>query len=200
MVYNKYEHSNIMEGFFSGKIKIDDLSNQHQPKKVELGYGKGIGHRQGTYSQYIKKLEEQAPKGNGIISIGKSIMEKDNMFSMPNMTDKFAEGDIPHILVMHYNIVNPMIIHVSWKNSEDEEISEQFYEIPAAHSLNYDWWNSYGTYFVGPEDIEEGDYKVEITSTEYGRGNRTKTLTASLDFTVAEISDKWSNRDSESSK
>lgn len=190
MVYNKYEHSNVMEGFFSGKIKIDDLSNQPKPKRVELGYGKGIGHRQGTYTQYIKKLGEQSSKGNGIISIGKSVIEKDNIFSMPDITDKFVEGDIPYILVMHYNIVNPMIIHVSWKNSEDEEISEQFYEIPAAHSLNYGWWDIYGTYFVGPENLEEGNYKVEIISTEYSRGNKAKTLATSLDFTIAEISGK----------
>jgi len=200
MVYNKYEHSNTMEGFFSGKIKIDDLSNQPKPKRVELGYGKGIGHRQGTYSQYIKKLGEQAPKGNGIISIGKSVIEKDDIFSMPDITDKFVEEDIPYILIMHYNIVNPMTIHVLWKNSEEDIISEQFYEIPAAHSLNYDWWEMYGTYFVGPENMEEGSYKIEITSAEYGKGNKTKTLTASLDFTITDISNKESNKDSESNK
>lgn len=190
MAYDKYEHSNIMSDFFRGKINIDDLSDRPKSKMVELGYGKGIGYVHGTYSQYIKKLGKQAPKGNGIISIGKSVVEKDNTFSMSDPTDKFTIGDVPHILIMHYNVINTVAIKVLWKNSEDEVLSEQYYEIPAAHSLNYDWWEQYGTYFIGPEDLEEGNYKVEIVSTEFGRGDNTKTFTASLDFIVIESSEK----------
>lgn len=189
MVYDKYEHSNIMNDFFRGKINIEDLPNRPKPKKVELGYGKGIGHAHGSYSQYIKKLGEQAPKGNGIISIGKSIIEKDT-FSISDPTDKFALGDVPHILIMHYNTINPITIKVLWKDSEDEIISEQYYEISGAHSLNYDWWDSYGVYFIGPENLEEGDYEVEIVSTEFGRDDKTRTFAASLDFTVVELSEK----------
>lgn len=184
MVYDKYnDHSNVMNEFFKGRIKMNDIP---KPKKVELGHGKGIGHSYGTYSQYIKKLREQTPKGNGIISIGKSVIEKDNIFSVPSTTDKFTVGDVPHVLIMYRNTINPMMIHVLWKDSEDEIISEQYYEISAAHSLNYDWWDQYGIYFVGPEDLEEGNYKVDIISTEFGVKDKIKTLGARIKFSLIE--------------
>lgn len=189
MVYNEYENTDIMSAFFKGKISIDDISGP-KSKMVELGKGNGIGHIHGSYSQYIKILRERVPKENGIISIGKSVIEKDNIFSMPDITDKFTVGDVPHILIMHYNIINPITVKVLWKNSEDEIISDQYYEICGAHSLNYDWWEQYGTYFIGPENLEEGNYNVEIISTEVGREDIIKNLVASLDFTVAEPSNK----------
>lgn len=186
MIYDKYETSDTMSAFFKGKVNINDLNNRPKSRTVELGYGKGIGHIHGSYSEYIKKLREQTPKGNGIISIGKSVTDKNNIFSMPNITDKFAVGDVPHILIMYYNIINPMAINVSWKNSEDGTISEQYHNIPASHSLNYDWWEQYGVYFIGPEDLEEGDYEVNVTSTEFDRGNNVKNLSTSLDFKVVD--------------
>lgn len=190
------EDNNIMKAFFGGKISINDLSRS-TAKRVELGHGKGIGHKYGSYSRYIEKLSEQVTKGNGIISIGKSVIEKD-IFSMPNPTDKFAIGDVPHLLIMYNNIIDDILLKVTWKDSDADSILEQYYEIPRAYSMGNDWWDSYGIYFIGPEDLEEGDYSVEVTSQEMitreptigEKEDNIKTLTASLEFSVEDKSDK----------
>lgn len=176
-----------MKSFFGGKIKNEAPKS---PRLVELGHGKGIGHVRGTYNEYIEKLSEQKVKGNGLISIGKAVIEKD-VFSMPNPTDKFTLGDIPKLLITYGSIINGIQLKVSWKDSSNDIILEQFYNIPSPYSMGNDWWDSYGILFLGP-DLEEGNYKVEIISEEiisreYTIGEKRdniKTLKASLEFSV----------------
>lgn len=190
MVYE--ESTNVMKAFFGGKVKHE----VQQPKLVELGYGKGIGYSKGSYSQYVKVLGKQMAKGNGTLSIGKSVIEKDT-FSMPNTTDKFIVGDAPHLLVSYSNIINSVLLKATWKDSDGDAILEQYYEIPKAYSVGSDWWDSYGVLFVGPENLEEGDYSVEVTSREMiskehvvgEKEDNIKTLRASLEFSVEDSSE-----------
>lgn len=180
------ENTNTMKAFFEGKVRNDIPG----PKLVELGHGRGIGHEHGSYNQYIKKLSEQRTKGNGVISIGKSI--KEDTFSIPNPTDKFNVGDIPHLLVMYNNIIDDISLKVIWKDSDDDTILEQYYNVPSAYSMGNYWWESYGIYFIGPEDLEEGNYSIDIISEEIifkehtmgDKKDNIKTLTASIDFSV----------------
>ena len=67
------ETNNTMKAFFEGKVRNEITES----KLVELGHGKGVGHSYGSQSQYIKELSEQRTKGNGTISIGKYVTEKD---------------------------------------------------------------------------------------------------------------------------
>ena len=190
MVYNNEDSTEVMKSFFSGRIKYEAPKS----KLVELGDGKGIGHARGSYSQYVMALREQAPKGNGTISIGKSIVTDKEIFSTQNPTDKFSVGDVPHILITYGNIINGIQLKVIWKDSNDETILEQFYDIPVPYSVGSDWWDQYSVYFTGPEDIEEGDYRVDIISEEIISREHTigekkdniKTLSASLEFSVVD--------------
>lgn len=200
MTYD-YKNANVMEALFSNKLDLSDISSKY--KMVELGHGVGIGHIDGSYSQYIKALSEHAGKGNGIVYIGKSIeIDKDvlsdksekhknnkNKLFIQDPTDKFSPGDIPKILIMFYNILNQTNIKVLWKDSNNDIILEQYYEIPSAHSLNYDWWDQYTLYFIGPENLEEGNYKIDITSTTLGVEDKIITLTTSLEFFVEDLSE-----------
>jgi hypothetical protein len=142
--YNRDYSFDIMENIFSGRIKLNSGDSRTSLKRVELGHGKGVGHANGSYGQYIERLSKQSSKGNGIISIGKSANIDKDVPSITDITDKFTVGDVPYILIMYYNIINPMKINVVWKDSEDDTISEQYYEIPSAYSMQYDWWDQYG--------------------------------------------------------
>lgn len=178
--------TDTMSAFFRGKLTTNTIKSQ--PKMVELGHGKGVGHTDGSYDQYIKQLYEKSSKGNGLIYIGKTI-DKEKM-SIPDLNDKFKPAEIPKLLIMYYNILNRTHIKVEWKDMDNETILNQYYEIPSAHSMNYDWWDSYGVYFIGPEDLEEGNYKVDITSTELGAGDNRKVLKALINFSVVEQDQK----------
>lgn len=178
----EYEDNNIMKSFFSGKIEVKDLGPKYE--RVEIGHGIGIGHLDGSYSQYVKQLSERSKGGNGIIYLGKAIKEDKNTMSVINETEKFDTGDIPKLLVMFYNILNEITLKVEWKDTDNEVILEQYYQIPLAYSMNYNWWDIYSTYFIGPEDLEEGDYKVEITSREVARGRRSEESSSVIEFSV----------------
>lgn len=183
-----YNNRNIdtMSAFFSGKHRDDITSSSKEPKMVELGHGTGIGHKDGTYGQYVKQLIEQRIKGNGTIYLGKAIKTDRSILSIQDPTDKFSAEDVPKLLIMFNTILNPIQIQVVWKNSNDDEILDQYYEIPPAHGNNYDWWDLYSVYFVGPENLEYGDYKIEITSKEYGIDDKIKILSAFVEFSVAD--------------
>lgn len=205
------ENINTMEAFFRGKLKLED-SLKAKNKVVELGHGKGIEHLYGSYSQYIKKLSEQSTKGNGIIYLGKYVTEQEpelkhvlksklesklksnlsnqDVFSISDSTDKFTSEEIPKVLIMFYNILNEISIKLTWKDSDNDTILEQYYEIPSAYSMQYDWWDQYGVYFIGPENLEEGNYIIEVTSTSYSADNKRITLTTSLEFTVIDAEEK----------
>lgn len=177
-------YADTMSAFFSGRLKDDIASFSKEPKMVELGHGAGIGHKDGTYDQYVKQLREQITKGNGTIYIGKAIKTDKNTLSIQDSTDKFSTEDIPKLLIMFNTILNPIQIKIVWKDSNGDQILDQYYEILSAHGNDYDWWDSYGVWFIGPEGLEEGDYKVEITSKEFGIEDKTKTLSTSVEFSV----------------
>jgi hypothetical protein len=178
-------NTDTMSAFFRGKLK-DEISTSKEPDIVELGHGVGIEHKYGTYSQYVKQLIEQNAKGNGTIYLGKAIKTDKNTLSIQDPTDKFSAEDVPKLLIMFNTILSPIQIHVIWKDSNGDKILDQYYDIPSAHSNNYDWWDSYGVLFIGPEDLEYGDYKIEITSKEFGMEDKIKVLSTSVEFSVTD--------------
>lgn len=182
MSYGENEDNNIMRAFFSGKIKVGKMSPQYE--RVELGHGSGVGHANGSYSQYIKQLAERDKEGNGIIYLGKAINTDKDVMSIVSATEKFDTGDVPKLLIMFYNILNETTLKVEWKNADDEVILGQYYQIPSASNVNYNWWDTYSAYFIGPEDLEEGDYKVEITSREIVRSRQSEELSSIIEFSV----------------
>jgi hypothetical protein len=172
-----------MNSFFKGKIKIKDLSPKYE--RAELGHGIGIGHRDGTYSQYIQQLSDWSKEGNGLIYLGKTIKEDKNTMSMTNETKEFNTEEIPKLLIMFRNLLNQMTLKVEWKNMDNDTILEQQYQVPVPYSMNYRWWDTYYTYFIGPGDLEEGNYKVGITSIETTKGKRVRELSSTIEFLVA---------------
>ena len=192
MSYRDSEDNNIMKSFFRGDIKIDDQGPRS--KLVEIGHGIGIGHMDGSYSKYIRQLSAQSKEGNGIIYLGKAINEEKGTMSIVSPTEKFDTGNIPKLLIMFHNIINGIMLKVEWKNMDDNDndndnnnnnvILEQYYQIPSPHSMRYDWWDTYSAYFIGPEHLEEGDYKVKITSDENTRSKQIKGLSATIKFSV----------------
>jgi len=181
---HEYEDSNIMSAFFKGKIKTQSPASKLE--RVEVGHGIGIGHKDGSYSQYVKQLSERSREGNGLIFLGKSIHEDKETMSMNDETEKFATGDIPKLLVMFYNVINEMTLKIEWKNMDNETILEQYYQIPFASSMNYSWWDTYSTYFIGPENLEEGDYRVEISSKEVTTSGKLTESSTAIKFSVEE--------------
>lgn len=177
---HEYEDSNVMKAFFGGKIKINEKEPNYE--RVELGHGTGIGHKDGSYSQYVKQLSQQ--KGNGILYLGKAIEEDKDIMSMIDETEEFNAGDIPKLLVMHNNIINEIALKVEWMDNDNETILEQQYKIPLPYSMNYYWWDTYYTYFIGPENLEEGDYKINIMSTEIVRNRQLQELSATIEFSI----------------
>ncbi len=177
-------HTDIMSAFFNGKLREEITNLSKEPKMVELGHGGGIGHKDGTYDQYVKQLRDQAKKGNGSIELGKAIKTEKDTLSIQDPTDKFSTDDVPKLLIMFNTILNPIQLQVIWKDSNNEKILDQYYEIPPAHGNDYDWWDSYGVWFIGPEELDEGDYKIEITSKEFGIEDKIKTSKALIEFSV----------------
>jgi hypothetical protein len=178
----EYDDGNIMNAFFKGKIKMQDLGPKYE--RVEVGHGVGIGHRDGSYSQYIKQLSERSKEGNGLIYLGKAINEDKNTMSIVNETKKFDTGDVPKLLIMFHNILNELRLKVEWKDMDNDVILEQYYQVPLPYSMEYNWWDTYSTYFIGPEDLEEGDYIVEITSKEIAMGRQSEELSSIIEFSV----------------
>lgn len=178
-----YDNADTMSAFFSGKLK-DDINTPKEPDVVELGHGIGIGHKNGTYDQYMKQLREQNTKGNGTIHIGKVVKIGENTVSIQDHTDKFLTEDVPKLLIMFNTILNNIRIKAVWKDQDNNQILEQYYEIPSAHSNNYDWWDLYSVWFIGPENLDEGYYNIEIMSKEFGREDNVKALSTSIEFSV----------------
>jgi len=181
-------YGDTMRSFFSGKFN-SEIAKGHNT--VELGHGIGIGHKDGAYSQYVKALSERTTKGNGAVYLGKAIKEEQfglstdkNIFSIQDPTDEFTVGDVPKLLIMFNTVLNTIRLKVAWKDSDDDIILDQYYDIPTAYSMKYDWWDSYSVYFIGPEDLDEGNYNIEITSKEFGVEDKTKVLSTLVEFSV----------------
>jgi hypothetical protein len=183
MSYGDNESKDIMKAFFSGKIRIDETSSKY--KNVELGHGIGIGHTHGSYSQYIKQLSERSKEGNGIIYLGKDITTDNDVMSIVDATEKFDTGDTPKLLITFYNVLNGMTVKAIWKDDSNNTILEQYYQIPLPYSMNYSWWDTYSTYFIGPDNLEEGDYKVEISSIKNVKNGQLDELSCTIEFSVS---------------
>ncbi len=182
MSYDYNEDSNIMSAFFKGKIKVQSPESKYE--RVEIGHGVGIGHSDGSFSQYTKQLSEMSKTGNGNVYLGKAINEDKDVMSIVEETEKFNVGNVPKLLVMFHTLINQMSLKVEWKDENNETVLEQRYQIPLPYSMNYTWWDKYYTYFIGPEDLEEGDYTVEISSKEITTSGRAKELSSTIEFSV----------------
>lgn len=183
MSHRDNEDNNIMRSFFRGEIKMENIGSKS--RLVEIGHGIGVGHTDGSYSKYVQ-LSRQSKEGNGIIYLGKGINEDKGTMSIIDATKKFDIGNIPKLLIMFHNIINGTMLKVEWKNTDNDVILEQYYQIPPPHSMKYSWWDTYSTYFIGPEDLEEGDYKVKITSNENAKSKKTGGLSTTIGFSVTE--------------
>ena len=184
MMNREGEDNNIMKSFFRGNLKKADLDSKS--RLVEIGHGVGIGHIGGSYSTYIRQLSKQSKDGNGTIYLGKEVNEDKGTMSIIDATKKFDIGNVPKLLVMFHNVVNGIMLKVEWNNMENCTILEQYYQIPQPHSMNYDWWDMYSTYFIGPEDLEEGNYNVKISSKENSKSKKTGELSKIIEFSMIE--------------
>jgi hypothetical protein len=184
MSYRDGEDNNIMKAFFRGNIKKEDLDSKS--RLVEIGHGIGIGHTGGSYSTYIIQLSKQSKDGNGAVYLGKEINEDKGKMSIVGATKKFDIGNVPKLLVMFHNVVNGIMLKVEWKDTDNDTILEQYYQIPQPHSMKYDWWDMYSTYFIGPEGLEEGNYNVKISSNESSKSKKTGELSTNIEFSVIE--------------
>lgn len=182
MINRDGEDNNIMKAFFRGNLKKADL--EPQSRLVEIGHGAGIGHVGGSYRTYIRQLSKQFKDGNGTIYLGKEIAEDKGTMSVIDATKKFDIGNIPKLLVMFHNVINGIMLKVEWKDTDNDTILEQYYNIPQAHSMKYDWWDMYSTYFIGPEGLEEGNYSVKIASIESSKSKKTGELSTIIEFSV----------------
>lgn len=176
----KYDstYDEVMGEFFSGRLTIENSES----KLVELGHGMGVGNRYGSYQQYTKKLSER--KENGLIYIGKDIKIDDDTLSIVDPTTEFIVGDVPKVLIMFHNIINETSVKTIWKDLYDTTISEQYYTIPSPYSKQYAWWDWYGAYFIGPENLDEGYYKIDIISHIIGIKDLHSTLSTTIEFSV----------------
>ena len=181
MAYDYIEDTNIMNALFKGKIKIQKQSSKYE--RVEIGHGMGIGHDGGSRSQYLQQLAERSKEGNGLIYLGKGIQEGKDTMSIVGETNKFYVGDIPKVLLVFSNVINKMTLKLDWKNARNNSILEQYYEIPSPYSLQHSWWDTYSVHFAGSEDLDEGNYKIDISSTKKTR-LRTEELSSTIEFSI----------------
>jgi len=180
MLRGEYENDDIMKAFFNGDIKVENLGPKYE--RIEVGHGLGVGYSDGSYSQYVKQLRSR--QGNCLIYIGKGIKTDNDVMSILNETEEFNEGEIPKLLITLHNIINEKIIKVEWKNMDNEIILEQRYQTPLPYAMNYSWWDTYGVYFIGPDNLEEGDYKIDIKLREIVRERKLEELSPTIQFSV----------------
>lgn len=184
------DEGDIMSAFFGGRININDEDSTEQ-KVVEVGHGTGIGHKDGSYQKYVKQLSERKGEANIIIYLGKAINTNENILSIVDGTDKFTTKDIPKLLIMYHDVINKTFVKVAWKNESDDIILEQYYEIPAPQTMKYTWWDTYSAYFIGPENLDEGKYNIEITSTDITNiSQKQRESTCIMDFVMIDPPDE----------
>ena len=180
MLRTENEDDNIMKAFFNGDIKVENLGPKYE--RIEVGHGLGVGHPNGSYSQYIKQLRSRP--GNCLIYTGKSVKIDNDVMSILDETEEFKEGEIPKLLITFYNILNEKTIKVEWKNMENDVILKQRYITPIPYAMNYSWWDTYGVYFIGPDNLEEGDYKIDITLREIVRDRKLEEMSPTIQFLI----------------
>lgn len=148
---------------------------------VEQGYGVGIGRVGGSYDLYVRELRKNVNTGNGIVYIGKDINASTDTPSIVNSTTEFTVGDIPKVLITFHSLINELRIKATWKEKgSDNIILESFYKIPSPYDKHYHWWNLYSVYFIGPEDLEQGEYQVVLETTDIKR----RGMSSTVEFTM----------------
>jgi len=162
-----------MKEFFLKNVIIE---NDYNKPVIDYGQGFAIGAF-GTYELYKRSLSANGQ--HRLVYMGKDI-DMDTL-SIVNSTTEFLVGDIPKILIKFTNLTGSMTIRALWQNDEEEIILESYYNIPAAYAKRYDWWNIYLVTFKGPENLQEGNYKVILLSEDVI--NKLK-LSATVEFTV----------------
>lgn len=172
-----YEENNTMNQIFNSRVKV----NKFEPSLVERGYGVGIGHIGGSYALYMRQLRENASVDSGAVHIGKSINLNTKTPTIINPTTDFVIGEIPKVLIELNTFINELFVKATWqdKNSEDV-ILESFYNIPSPYGKDYDWWDLYSVYFIGPENLDEGEYKVVLEAEDIKRNK----LISTVEFSV----------------
>lgn len=172
-----YEENNTMNQIFSGRVKV----NKFEPSLVDQGYGVGVGHIGGSYASYVRQLRKNVNIDSCAVHIGKNIDLNAKVPIIINPTTEFVSGDIPKVLVELHTFINGLFVKTAWqdKNSEDI-ILESFYNIPSPYDKNYDWWDLYSVYFIGPENLDEGEYKVMLEAEDIKRNK----LISTLEFSV----------------
>lgn len=162
-----------MADFFSKSYAID-----YDKPDIDYGQGFAIGAF-GPYESYIRSISQNGQERS--IYIGKNI--DTDTWTMIDQTTEFTIGDNPKILVRFTNVVDSTPIKVLWQSEDGENILESYYGIPAPYIKRYDWWSLYLVVFKGPENLQEGKYKVLIIS----RDKKIKRdLVATIDFSMSE--------------
>lgn len=162
-----------MKEFFSKNVIIE---NNHNRPAIDYGQGFAIGAF-GSYELYKRSLSTNGQ--HRLVYMGKDI-DIDTM-SITNNTTQFFVGDIPKILIKFTNLAGSMMIKALWQDEDDNVVLESYYNIPAAYAKRYDWWNIYLVTFKGPENLQEGFYRVILLSED--SISKIK-LSATIEFTV----------------
>lgn len=164
----------VMKEFFSRNI----IQEESTKPIIDYGQGFAIGTF-GTYELYTRSLSANGK--HRLVYMGKDINFEN--LSMTDNTTEFVVGDVPKILIKFTNLASSMGIRALWQDDAENTILESYYGIPAPYTKRYDWWTTFLVAFKGPENLEEGYYKVilladdEISDTS---------LNATIEFTVSE--------------
>lgn len=173
------EENNVMSQMFSGRLKI----YKRDLDLAERGYGKGVGHLYGSYALYVKQLRDNANIRNGAVSIGRDINLNTATPTMTDPTVEFAIGEIPKILIEFHGLINELFVNATWKYIGSEDIIlKSSYRIPSPYGENYDWWDLYSVYFVGPENLGEGEYNVILEAEDIKKNK----LISTVEFSVSD--------------
>ena len=179
---------NDMEKFFSNDVDIDKL--HPEPINVELGNGKGICNITGTFSLFYNNKRNMRHFENTLVSIGSNIVRIDTgelMISGQKEDNIYSAEDVPIIALKLFNIINPVSIVASWKNTDVmSDFIPSYYLTPSPIGAGYRWWDIYDVYFYIPDSItsSEGSYSVKLLVKDIGRSSIINTLESSIDFSI----------------
>ena len=179
---------NDMEKFFSNDVDINKL--HPEPINVELGNGKGIGNITGTFSLFYNSKRNMRHFENTLISIGSNIVRMDTgelMVSGQKEDNVYSAGDVPVIALKLFNIINPISIVASWKDTNAiSDFIPSYYLVPSPIGIGYRWWDIYDVYFYTPDSIvsNEGNYSAKLLVKDIGRNGIMSVLESSIDFSI----------------
>lgn len=173
------EEDNTMSQMFGGRIKI----YRRELDLVEQGYGIGIGHEYGSYALYMAQLRKNANIENGVTYLGKDIDLNTSTPTIVNPTVEFVIGDIPKILIEFHSLIDELFVNVIWRyNGSEDTILKSFYKVPSPYGKSYDWWDLYSVYFIGPENLGEGEYQVVLEAEDIKKNKLVSTVEFSVKY------------------